>query len=379
MVMARLAPMPPKAVPVSRAPRARATEPSSKQEHDREEVGRPPEGGIGGEQRGDDGDDHGRGRPTRAAPGRTPSSPGRAGSAPCAGQLAQVEQGLADRAGRPGPPGGSAPCASDPTSSGPPEHHAQHLEQRRSPTTEATGQCGVIRRPPAPRRAPPGRRPGSGARCRWAPGGRALPTSARPTGGWAIAVALEGVVERGVERGRLDVVARLGGMADVEVVRRSQHVLEHPRQRLAERRRRVLHAGGLQLPPASPRLGAPNRPALDRPVERRPPASPRLRARGRAAPGRARRGRPRAPPASRRPTGLGLAVAGDAAGRVDHDGDDQKGGHPEDQAQRGQDPGADPHRPGRTSPACGGRLAPGLAEQPDADGLDERQGASSHR
>ena len=77
-----------------------------------------------------------------------------------------------------------------------------------------------------------------------------------------VAVGLEGVMGRGVEGSRLDVVARLGAVADVEVVGRVEHVIEDPGQRLGERRRRVLHARRLDLSPAPPRLGPTQRPAL---------------------------------------------------------------------------------------------------------------------
>ena len=133
-------------------------------------------------------------------------------------------------------------------------------------------------------------------------------------------------------------------MADVEVVRRAQHVLEHPGERLAERGGGVLHPGRLQLPPAPPRLGAPDRPALDRPSR---PGDQRDRheqpeseeARGEHAVD------PRQsdlPAAHQR---VGDAGPGHAAGGVDDGRDDQERGHAEDQAQRGQDAGPDPHRP----------------------------------
>jgi hypothetical protein len=56
-------------------------------------------------------------------------------------------------------------------------------------------------------------------------------------------------------------------VADVEVMRRSQDVLEHPGERLAEGGGGVLHPGGLQLPPAPPRFSAAHRGALEGPPD----------------------------------------------------------------------------------------------------------------
>ena len=70
---------------------------------------------------------------------------------------------------------------------------------------------------------------------------------------------------------------------------------------------------------------------------------------------------------------VGNAGPGDAAGGLDHGRDHQEGSHAEDQAQRGQDAGAEPHRRADLV-RFGCRGAPGLPEQADAGGLDDGQG-----
>ena len=130
-------------------------------------------------------------------------------------------------------------------------------------------------------------------------------------------MSLEGVVERGVERGRLDVVAGLGDVADVEVVGRAEHVLEHPGERLAEGGGRVLHARPSGAPArtptprcaaAAPRWSSPSGPGDQRDGHEEPESQ---EAGGEHA---VDARQPDLPAAHQR---VGDAGAGDAAGRVD--------------------------------------------------------------
>src|ERR1019366_915344 len=76
--------------------------------------------------------------------------------------------------------------------------------------------------------------------------GHLAPASDGPDDGY-VEAALDGVVHRIGERHRLNDVARLGNVGDVQVLDRPKHIVEDPLNGLGKRRGRVLHAGGLEL------------------------------------------------------------------------------------------------------------------------------------
>ena len=185
----------------------------------------------------------------------------------------------------------------------------------------------------------------------------------------AVDAPLERVVERGMDHRSFGVVARLGDVTHIDVVRGVQHVFEHPRERFPEGGGGVLHAGRLELSTTAPCLGETDRAALDQTASEGDQSS--------ADHESERQQRRREHAADARKTYLPPVVqrfreveARDVAGRVDHSGDDQKRSHPEDQAERGKHAGPGPH--GRTDlRGPFGPLRAGKSKEADADRLGE--------